>query len=615
MRLKKERFLSPPAIFVYYILASFLAVMGFRFFSPGEPPPLAFFSRSWGIVRGLLDWMNLFPALAMSAMVIPFGLVRTQDRHPASLSPNFLEVLTPSILAAISAAALYGLLCFLVLPLVWDKEADMRSRGRLFAESWARVQDSAAAGNWVDASRFLAVNERIWPDSPALEDMRTTITVEMEGYRFESPGGQASGAPPASPAPAAFGGSAAEGGEPGARQPVNATEALSRADAAFRDGRYYDAHWLATLGGRLAREGSVETVEAARASSRAWNAIASLEPSGRELQAIRLYRLKNSGYEAMVAQDWIRGYYIFKELAALTPRDPDVISFLNSCEQGLEEIAFFIDESEMILGEILNGAVFSVPRLTSSGTPIGRVVFQVRSLEASPDYSYGIGLEVLFFDARGELENRLEAPYVKILPRVLGGRPRVLLLMRALDRENGERRWEPVWTGPGQPGSVRYDGGGGEMIELKDAQALLDIPYEDFLLSTQVRRGVDNFFIGELFAAEKNLGAYGYVPQVFAAEILSRFAEPVYFLPLLILILITGWRYRAVQNPRFLGIPMLFILPLVFNGVIRVYRAAMNILGIRLVLSLAFAPAMAVLFAGGFVLFILLLIWLACQHD
>jgi hypothetical protein len=608
MKLKKESFLSPQAIFIYYILASFLAVMVFRFFFPGEPPPLAVFSRSWRIIRGLLNWMNLFPALAMSAMVIPFGFFGAKDRRPASFSPNFLEVLKGPIFTAISAAVIYGLLCFLAFPLAWDREADMRFRGRLFAESWARVRENAAAGNWVDASRFLAINERIWPDSPDLEDMRTAISVEMEEYRFTRSGGQVAGIPPVSPL------SAADTGEPGRRRPVNAMEALTLADAAFQEARYYDAHWLATLAGRLAREGSVETVEAARAASRAWNAIASLEPNSRELQAIGLYRMKNSGYEAMIAQDWIRGYYIFKELAALTPGDPDAINFLNECEQGLEEIAFFIDESEMALGEILSGAIFSAPRLTSSGTSYGRIVLHVRSLEASPDYSYGIGLEVLFFDADGELENRLEAPYAKILPRILGGRQRVLILLRALDRENENRRWEPVWTGPGRPGSVRYDGGG-EMIELKDAQALLDMPYEDFLLSTQVRRGVDNFFIGELFTAEKNLGAYGYVPQVFAAEILSRFAEAVYFLPLLILILIAGWRYRAFQRPRFLGIPMLFILPLVFDGVIRIYRAAMNILGIRLVISLDFVPAMVILFAGGFVLFILFLVWLAYQHD
>jgi hypothetical protein len=392
---------------------------------------------------------------------------------------------------------------------------------------------------------------------------------------------------------------------------VDAAEALARAETAFREGRDYDAHWFATLSGRLAREGSVETVEAARTASRAWNAIASLEPNSREAHPVRLYRLKNAAYEAMIAGDWIRGYYLFKELADLTPKDPDVINFLNECEQRLEEIAFFIDESEMTLGEILSGAVFSVPRRTSGGKDYGRMILQFRSLAASPDYSYGTGLELLAFDGKGELENRLEAQYAKILPRTLGGQRRVLLLLRALDRNNESRRWEPVWTGPGPPGSIRYDDG----LDLGDTQVILDIPYEDFLLSTQVRRGVDNFFIGELLTAEKNLDAYGYVSQVFAAEILSRFAEPLYFLALLILTLVIGWRYRAVRRPRYLSIPMLFILPLVFDGVIRIYRAAMNILGIQLILSLSFFPALIVIFAGAVFFFVLFLVCLACQHD
>jgi hypothetical protein len=576
--------------------------MGFRLLFPGEPSPLAFFSRSWRFIRGLLDWIGLFPALAMSAMVIPFGLLNTGGARFPSFSPKFLDTLKGSIITAISAAVVYGVLCFLVYPLAWDREADMRFRGRLFSESQARARSQAAIGDWVDASRFLGVCERIWPNSPDLEDLRATISIEMDEYRFEHPKGTAVDLSP----------SAQGTGTEGRWEPVDAAEALAQAETAFREERYYDAHWLATLAGRLAREGSVETIEAARTASRAWNAIASLAPNSRETQAVRLYRLKNSGYEAMVARDWIRGYYLFRELAALTPNDPDVIGFLNRCEQGLEGIAFFIDEPEMTLGEILNGAVFSIPRRTSAGTPYGRMILQIRSLAASPDYSYGTGADLLVFDEAGELENRLEAQYAKILPKTLGGRKRTLLLLRALDRENEEIRWEPVWAGPGRPGSIRYDDDG---LDLGDAQVMLDMPYEDFLLSTQVRRGVDNFFIGELFAAERTLGAYGYVSQVFAAEILSRFAEPVYFLALLILILIIGWRYRAVRRPRYLGIPMLFILPLVFAEMVRIYRAAMNILGVRLILSLSFVPALVVTFAGAFFFFIVFLVSLAYQHE
>jgi hypothetical protein len=540
--------------------------------------------------------------------------MNTGGAHFPSFSPKFLDTLKGPIITAISAAVVYGVLYFLVYPLAWDREADMRFRGQLFSESHSRARSHAAAGDWVDASRFLGVCERIWPGSPDLEDLRAAISVEMDEYRFEHPKGTAAGFLP----------SAAQGpGTEGRWEPVDAAEALVMAETAFREERYYDAHWLATLAGRLAREGSMETVEAARAASRAWYAVASLAPNSRETQAVRLYRLKNSAYEAMVARDWIRGYYLFKELAAVTPNDPDVISFLNRCEQGLEEIAFFIDEPEMALGEILNGAVFSIPRRTSAGTPYGRMILQLRSLAASPDYSYGIGADLLVFDEAGELENRLEAPYAKILPKTLGGRKRTLLLLRALDREDEDRRWEPVWAGPGRPGSIRYDDGGldlgdalGDAVGYAEgyAHVMLDIPYEDFLLSTQVRRGVDNFFIGELFAAERTLGAYGYVSQVFAAEILGRFAEPVYFPALLILVLVIGWRYRAVRRSRYLGIPMLFILPLVFAEVVRLYQAAMNILGVSLILSLSFVPALIVTCAGAFFFFIVFLVSLAYQH-
>jgi hypothetical protein len=398
---------------------------------------------------------------------------------------------------------------------------------------------------------------------------------------------------------------------------VNAAEALALAETAFREERYYDSHWLATLAGQLAELGSVETVEAARAASRAWNAIASLEPNSRELDAVRIYQLKNSGYEAMIAAktqkldagvlnspnaEWIRAYYIFKELSVLAPRDPDVANFLAECEIQLGDIAFFIDETEMTLGGILSGAVFSIPRKTSSGQPYGRMVLRLESLAASLDYSYGMDIELLVFDENGMLVNRLEAPFAKFLPKTLGSQPRVLLLLQALDREDQALRWGPAWTNPGYS-------------ELGDTQVILEIPYEDFLLTTQVRRGVANFFIGELFTAQERLGNYGYIPQVFAAEILSRFAEPVYFLALLILILTLGWRYRAPRRPRYLSIPMLVILPLGFDGVIRIYRAAMNILGIRLVLSLPFSVAMTVTFVGALVLFIIFLICLAYQHD
>jgi hypothetical protein len=60
---------------------------------------------------------------------------------------------------------------------------------------------------------------------------------------------------------------------------------------------------------------------------------------------------------------------------------------------------------------------------------------------------------------------------------------------------------------------------------------------------------------------------------------------------------------------------MLFILPLVFNGVVYFYRYILNILGVWTVLSLGFSTALLIYTAGAGILFVLSLVMLASQHG
>jgi hypothetical protein len=144
----------------------------------------------------------------------------------------------------------------------------------------------------------------------------------------------------------------------------------------------------------------------------------------------------------------------------------------------------------------------------------------------------------------------------------------------------------------------------------------LEASYEDFLLMTRARRGgLRDFLLPELFATEKSLTPYGYPPEIFQAEAIGVLAEPICFLPVMILVIIAGWRYRAKQRPKFLGIPMLAVLPLVFNGLVLMYRSVINTLGIWMALSLSFFTSMFILIAGALLLFILALIILAVQHG
>ncbi|MDR2029226.1 MAG: hypothetical protein LBP93_06790 [Treponema sp.] len=604
---KKGLFLSPAGISIIYMLASLLVIAGFRLVFPGQPAPLRNIFLPWALIQGLLDFIGLFPALAMSSLVIPFGIKNSSEEKFAGFSPRFLELLKGPIITAIGAVAVYGLLFLLVFPLAQNYQSNMRFDGQLFRLARERAEEHAAAEEWQDAEEFVSICERIWPNSPELAALKVKVSIAMDEFRIARSDALAEDIYHISQEEQG----PAYSGIPGQRNPVSATEALEMADTALREERYYDAHWLGTLAGRLARPGSAETAEAARIASLAWNAVAALEPNSRELQTYSLYHLKRDGYEAMISEDWIRAYYIFRELSSLSPGDPDVANFLVLSERGTSELAFFTDEMEFPMGDVITGAIFSIPRMSLAGASAaipagasssGRVVLRIASLSTAADASYGIGFELISFDSGGRLFSRAEAPYVKILPITLGGHSRVVVLMRALDRLDRERRWEPVWTGPEVPGR-------------ENAQIVLDTSYENFLLLSKARRKVESFFIGDLLSMGQSFGDYGYIPQVFQAEIMSRIAEPVVLLPLMILALIIGWRFRARQRPRYLWFPMLAVLPLVFSGIIRYSRTLFNNLGIWLILSLGFSTALLVFFAGILLFFILSLILLAAQHG
>jgi hypothetical protein len=596
--------LSPAGIFIIYIVVCALGIMGFRFIYPGEAAPIPYFSRSWRMVRGLLDLINLFPALAMSALVIPFGRAAFSGEDYSSFSPRFFQIIRGPVITAISAAVGYSLLFFLALPIVQDRDANMRAEGGLYRLARDRARSHSQEGEWLEAARFIAVCERIWPGSPEMDDLKDQAAVHMEAYRFEE---EAENAAARDAVAADFRG-AGVSAMPGRPQPVGVTEALTMGESALEEERYFDAHWLATLAGRIARPDSPESAGAARLAGRAWNAIQSLAPTARESRLYAVFRLKQSGYEALVSGDWIRAFYIFQELLELTPDDPDAVDFFAKSEQGAKEVAFFIDEMELAVGEILTGAVFSLPVDNVNGRS-GRAVLRFSGLSGFADYSYGLGMEYIRFDGDARPVSRLEAPYAKILPIRLDDRSRTLVLMRALDRHDQNLRRDPLWAAdPAAPPAP------GQTVP-GEARLLLDISYEDFLLLSLIRRGLDNLQMGELFTAARDLGSSGYLPQVFEAEMLYRLSVPLFFLPMSILAIILGWRFRAGKRPRYVFAPLALILPLVFYALVRLCRNILNTAGIWMVISLGFSTALIITIAVLALLFVLFLIILAAQHG
>jgi hypothetical protein len=539
----------------------------------------------------------------MSALVIPFGFMIDDNADFARFSPRFILKIQGSILAAIIASACYGLLFFAALPMAQEAQSAMRYKGELFNMAKQRAEIHAAQDEWQEAYRFLNMCENIWYLSPPMERLRQRIIIGMDSV---SRGGR-------------FGESDRENTAwattTAARRSAirDAPEALDLARAALGEERYYDAHWLASLASRLARDGSMEAREAARVASLAWNAVSSLEPGLRETLNYSLYHLKRQGYEAMIADEWIRAYYIFRELSEETPDDPDVVKFLALSRQGAAGVAFFVDELEGDIGQNLTNAVFSIPlapsartlgsgAISEAGSFGGRAVLRAESLLTYPDYSYAIGLDIIAFDGNNTPLYQAQARYAKFIPMTVQGKNRLVLLLRALDRYDETVRWEPAWEGSGRP-------------DLGDAQIALDATYEQFLRLSRTPLRVDSLFWGDILAMGRDSGDYGHIPQVFQAEAIRRISGPLCLLPLSILAIVTGWRFRAATKPRFLGFPMLALIPLVFNGAAQIIYGFFGVLGLALLLSLGYSLAIGIFIGGSLILFVLSLILLAAQHG
>jgi len=588
MTINTDKMRSPQNIFIIYSLAAFLLIMIFRFIFPGSPAPLLLYSRTWRFIHGILEIINLFPAIAFSALVIPFGIASLEDRYQ-SFSELFFKHLVASVIAAIIAAVIYGLIFFLVFPMVKNYEENLIYSGDMYKLAKKRAQECKDSGDWEKAYQFLDICDHVWYNSPELKAFKEEVTINLHLDVAEK-NEEKNRARAALAADYHFSDIVPLSED---QKPVDAAQAITMSRTAFNERRYFDAHWLANLGTRLAARGSVEANNASRLASEAWNMISSLAPNAKEERLFQLYNLKLSGYQAMASGEWIRAFYIFQELLTYTPDDPDAKNFIAVSEKSAKQVAFFIEEMELSLGENLNGAVFSIP-----GTD-GRAVMRFNSLTSTDDVAYGAGFEYMEFDSNMTPKTSVVSQYAKLTPFTLDGKPQVYVLTHALDRFDKNNDFKGEWL-IGNP----VAGG-----------IFLNISYEDLLVITDVRRGLTNLSINELFTAAEKLGNYGYISQIFQAEILNRLGCVLYFLPMAIFIIVIAWRYRTKGKARYLFVLLLPVLPIVFHGFVFLYRSVINTLGIWLVLSFGFATALFIFIAAMAVILFISLVSLASQHN
>ncbi|MDR1363138.1 MAG: hypothetical protein LBJ35_03700 [Spirochaetaceae bacterium] len=591
---------SPAFISVAYPLTALIVLILFRLIFPdvflyddglpsdallnSKPLILDVFRAGNILTRSLLDFISLFPAIFISAQLITF--CRSAPQRPIRyqrFSPEFFKLMRPQLAVALAAVVFYGLLFLVVRPMAAGYQIDIQTESVLFAEAKEKTIALANKEEWTEAYRFLSICERIWPESPDLADEREIIGTGITRIMYSR-----------APTPEKTASDALAGAQGGA---VNAQSALRLAETALKEDRFYDAHRLAVIAGRISREGSAEATLASRLAGAAWNAIETLEPDAAERRQYSVYQRKRDGYEAMVSGDWIHAYYTFRALLKDVPNDPDVKTFFEISTHGLSTASFFIDEIDR-LGLEVSAPFFSLPLFETDG----RLVMRLASILNVDGYSYGKDLEAAAFDADNNPLFKMSAPYVKFLPLYVDGKQFTIIYLQAWGRDNEQMNWGPVWEGT-PPANT------------PNTQLALAISYEDFLLASSAGKNIDGFFIGNIWSFARNLASYGYVPEVYQAEIIYIISEPLLFLPLTIFSLIAGWNLRGKSRSTLALYPMFIALPFVLNGLIHILRGVANMFCIFTLLSFGFTPALLISFAAAFLLFILGIVLISAQRS
>jgi hypothetical protein len=554
-------------------------VVVFRFVLLTEPVPLPRYFFQWRLIQGTLAFLHLFPAIAMAALVIPFGILYYDDSFPG-FSPRFLELMKAPIITALVASLLYALSMFLFIPLAEEAVTTMRSHGRIFTLSKEKIITYFSQEDWSEALPFITLCNRIWPGEPELKELLANV----DSYELFLKDDEET-APPVQTIVPRFSITEAT--------PVTAAEALAMARESLQKNYYYDAHWQASLAERIARPGSTEHSEATQLRLSAWDSIQIIP-----VQDYEYYHLKRDGYDALLAGEWVKAYYIFNELTQKAIVDPEIDGFFGQVLQELTQSAFFMDEMDWIGGDLFSVSVptFSLPD-TDNG---GRFIITMEELSARSGYSFGRQAQIASFDSDNNLVYQVEAPYIKVMPAQVDGKPRIIMVLQALGHHGRDNIWSPVWTPDNLATHITFA-----------------IDYDTFLFLAKLSIGsTDNLSLNELFTAARQYGAFGYLSSVFYTEALYRIIESLLFMPAVIFLLVFGWCYRAKHGISIIFFAILLVaLPAVFYAILLIYRNILMALAIATVVSLGFWLSALIFMLLFAILFILSLIALVSQHD
>ena len=349
----------------------------------------------------------------------------------------------------------------------------------------------------------------------------------------------------------------------------DAYKCYMNAKSCFDRREWINAHYYAQQGIKLSSPKDPNVDNLKELATRAWNNITTEHNLAKNADQ-QFYDAKYEGYLALVKNDDLTAYYIFRDLYLSSREyatDPDVLFYLDVASRRIGERCFFDDEVFQLESfEDLNDVCFSYTYTDGSKDIIYfRGMTSIKETGRTVQYLRDLTIQTL--SANGSLFRTMTVPYAKVLPvsisainektkELLGINPKVTIIpyimLNSVGRDDPSIRTEPLYV---------YESG--EVAHLPE-YILLPMNYADFtMLETQANEP-ERIPFGNLYNLVKKASLYGYSSEVYCEALLNRLFYPFWIVILLVCYASIAWNYRTKPNQYFkmtwiFGFPFIII--------------------------------------------------------
>ncbi len=368
---------------------------------------------------------------------------------------------------------------------------------------------------------------------------------------------------------------------------------LELAHKFFKEEDYFSAHYYASLAFDIDKG----LTEAKRLMSKSWDKISAIAKGGSyylseaEKKKQELYSKKKDGYKNFLEGNYVESYYIFNDLNKEYPDDPDVRVYLAKVKEKLAGVAFFKDEIE----EVINLPGYRDILFVNGNRGADREIVYIGKIIPVVNDIYMENIEAICVNVTGgRVKYHFFAPYGKLVDKTI--------LLKCLDRDNSKNVVCANYIEGKRENAIK------DILKIEPTVSQLKELRADY-------RNLEGMYLAGLWGVREEVEKFGLIERYVDIAILVKLVDPFSFLILSLFGISFGWFFRAryISNPPFFSYLFIPFLPVMVAFFVMMYRYAIKIFLLFLVLVAGFWTALTVMLIAQALLLFFAIVTVAGQ--